>query len=96
MGSTVALAFPGAAHLTLFAVLPLFAVLAETGVRMSEALSLRHHDFHIGGDTPSVMIAGRHDHPHGVRAKSAAPGRLSGHRRSSALPRYRSVQHIAW
>lgn len=49
------------------------AVLAETGMRMGEALSLRHHDFHIsGGDTPSVMIAGRNDHPHGVRAKSGA------------------------
>jgi integrase/recombinase XerD len=51
----------------------LFAVLAETGMRMGEALSLRHHDFHIsGGGTPSVMVAGRDDHPHGVRAKSGA------------------------
>lgn len=50
-----------------------FAVLAETGMRMGEALSLRHHDFHIsGGDTPYVVIAGRDDHPHGVRAKSGA------------------------
>lgn len=49
------------------------AVLAETGMRMGEALSLRHHDFHIsGGDTPSIVIAGRNDHPHGVRAKSGA------------------------
>lgn len=48
-----------------------FAVLAETGMRMGEALSLRHHDFHIsGGGTPSVLIADRDDHPHGVRAKS--------------------------
>lgn len=51
----------------------LFAVLAETGMRLGEALSLRHHDFHIGGgDTPYVQIAGRNDHPHGVRAKSGA------------------------
>lgn len=50
-----------------------FAVLAETGMRMGEALSLRHHDFHIsGGGTPSVTVAGRDDHPHGVRAKSGA------------------------
>lgn len=50
-----------------------FAVLSETGMRMGEALSLRHHDFHIsGGDTPSVVVAGRDDHPHGVRAKSGA------------------------
>jgi len=50
-----------------------FAVLAETGMRMGEALSLRHHDFHIsGGATPSIVVAGRDDHPHGVRAKSGA------------------------
>jgi integrase len=50
-----------------------FAVLAETGMRMGEALSLRHHDFHIsGGGTPSVMVVGRDDHPHAVRAKSGA------------------------
>lgn len=48
-----------------------FAVLAETGMRLGEALSLRHSDFDIaGGGTPSVMVAGRDDHPHGVRAKS--------------------------
>ncbi|MBZ4504448.1 tyrosine-type recombinase/integrase [Mycobacterium avium subsp. hominissuis] len=48
-----------------------FAVLAETGARLGEVLSLRHHDFHIaGGDTPSIMIAGRDDHPHGARAKT--------------------------
>lgn len=51
-----------------------FAVLAETGMRMGEALSLRHNDFHItGGDTPWVMVAGRDDHPvTSVRAKSGA------------------------
>ncbi|WP_273491305.1 tyrosine-type recombinase/integrase [Gordonia otitidis] len=48
-----------------------FAVLAETGMRMGEALSLRHHDFHIsGGGTPYVHIVDRGDHPHGMRAKS--------------------------
>ncbi|MDG3009375.1 tyrosine-type recombinase/integrase [Rhodococcus sp. D2-41] len=50
-----------------------FAVLAETGMRMGEALSLRHSDVHIGGGaTPFVEIAGRDDHPHGARAKSGA------------------------
>ncbi|MFN6554763.1 tyrosine-type recombinase/integrase [Mycolicibacterium septicum] len=50
-----------------------FAVLAETGMRMGEALSLRHSDFSIaGGDTPSILIADRNDHPHGVRAKTGA------------------------
>lgn len=50
-----------------------FAVLAETGMRFGEAMSLRHNDFHIsGGDTPSVLVAGRDDHPHGMRAKSGA------------------------
>ncbi|WP_079632556.1 tyrosine-type recombinase/integrase [Mycobacteroides abscessus] len=51
----------------------LFATLAETGMRLGEALSLRHNDWHIsGGTTPYVVIAGRDDHPHGVRAKSGA------------------------
>lgn len=49
----------------------LFAVMAETGMRLGEALSLRHHDVHIGGgSTPFIDIAGRDDHPHGLRAKS--------------------------
>ena len=48
-----------------------FALLAETGMRIGEALSLRHQDFHIaGGDTPSVLVAGRDDHRRGLRAKS--------------------------
>ncbi|WP_100484292.1 tyrosine-type recombinase/integrase [Mycobacteroides abscessus] len=51
----------------------LFAVLAETGMRLGEALSLRHNDFHIsGGTTPYLVVAGRDDHPHGLRAKSGA------------------------
>lgn len=48
-----------------------FAVLAETGMRFGEALSLRHNDFHIGGgETPSINIVDRQDHPHGARVKS--------------------------
>ncbi|MBN7300818.1 tyrosine-type recombinase/integrase [Mycobacteroides abscessus subsp. bolletii] len=48
----------------------LFAVLAETGMRMGEALTLRHHDIHIGaGGTPWIEVIARQDHPHGVRVK---------------------------
>lgn len=51
----------------------LFAVLAETGMRLGEALSLRHQDFHIGaGATPFIEIVDRQDHPHGVRVKTGA------------------------
>ncbi len=53
-----------------------FAVLAETGMRLGEALSLRHSDFHVGaGGTPYISIAARQDHPHGARAKTG-PRRL--------------------
>lgn len=49
----------------------LLAVLAETGMRLGEAMSLRHNDVHLsGGGTPHIDIAGRDDHPHGFRAKS--------------------------
>ncbi|WP_207544685.1 tyrosine-type recombinase/integrase [Mycolicibacterium conceptionense] len=48
-----------------------FAVLAETGMRLGEALSLRHNDFHIGaGGTPWIDIIERQDHPHGARVKT--------------------------
>ena len=51
----------------------MMAVLAETGMRLGETLSLRHSDFHItGGVTPSIDIVGRDDHPHGLRAKTGA------------------------
>ncbi|OCW84105.1 transposase [Nocardia farcinica] len=49
----------------------LFAVLAETGMRVGEALSLRHHDIHIsGGGTPFIDVPARDDHPHGLRSKT--------------------------
>lgn len=55
----------------------LFAVLAETGMRLGEALSLRHRDIHMGrGDTPAVDITPRQDHPHGQRVKSGQPRRI--------------------
>jgi integrase len=48
----------------------LWMLLAETGVRLGEALGLQHRDWHTGrGDTPFVEIVTR-DHPHAVRAKS--------------------------
>lgn len=49
----------------------LFALLAETGMRLGEALALRHSDIHLGrGETPAVDITARQDHPHGARVKS--------------------------
>ncbi|MFC0359108.1 tyrosine-type recombinase/integrase [Kytococcus schroeteri] len=49
----------------------LFALLPETALRLGEALSLRHCDFHVGaGDTPRVDVVPRQDHPHGCRSKS--------------------------
>lgn len=48
----------------------LWTVLAETGVRLGEALGLQHRDWHTGrGDTPFIEVVAR-DHPHAVRAKS--------------------------
>ena len=48
----------------------LFATLAETGMRLGEALCLQHGDWHTGrGETPFIEIVPR-EHPHGQRAKS--------------------------
>jgi integrase len=45
-------------------------LLAETGLRLGEALGLQHRDWHTGrGDTPFIEVVDR-EHPHGVRAKS--------------------------
>ncbi|ORW08118.1 tyrosine-type recombinase/integrase [Mycolicibacter longobardus] len=55
----------------------LFAVMAETGMRLGEALSLRHYDIHIGaGGTPFVDVAARQDHPRGVRGKTLLARRI--------------------
>jgi integrase len=54
----------------------LWAMLAETGVRLGEALGLQHRDWHTGlGDTPWIEVVPR-DHPHGVRVKGQAYRRL--------------------
>lgn len=55
----------------------LFAVLAETGMRLGEVLSLRHQDFHIGaGSTPFIDVAARQDHPRGARGKTLLARRI--------------------
>ncbi len=47
----------------------LWALLAESGLRLGEALGLQHRDWHTGrGDSPFVEVVPR-DHPHGVRVK---------------------------
>ena len=49
----------------------LWALLAETGMRLGEALALKHRDWHTGlGDTPFVEVVPRDDHPHGLRVKN--------------------------
>lgn len=48
----------------------LWMLLAESGLRLGEALGLQHRDWHTGrGDTPFVEVVSR-DHPHQVFAKS--------------------------
>lgn len=55
----------------------LFALLAETGMRVGEALALRHCDIRMGrGQTPAVDVSPRNDHPHGARVKSGQPRRV--------------------
>lgn len=55
----------------------LFATLAETGMRLGEALTLRHCDVHVGaGGTPWIDVVPRRDHPHGLRVKSGRPRRI--------------------
>ena len=54
----------------------LFATLAETGVRLGEALCLKHGDWHAGrGETPFLEVVPR-QHPHGMRVKSGRPRRV--------------------
>ena len=54
----------------------LWALLAESGLRLGEALGLQHRDWHTGrGDTPFVEVVPR-DHPHGVRVKGGCYRRV--------------------
>jgi integrase len=54
----------------------LFQTLAETGVRLGEALCLKHADWRVGrGDTPFIEVVPR-EHPHGQRVKAGRPRRI--------------------
>lgn len=54
----------------------LWMLLAETGLRLGEALGLQHRDWHTGrGDTPFIEVVPR-EHPHGVRVKNGGYRRL--------------------
>jgi integrase len=55
----------------------LWALMAETGMRLGEALALKHSDWHTGlGDTPFVEVVPREDHPHGLRVKNGGFRRI--------------------
>jgi len=55
----------------------LFALLAETGMRLGELLGLRISDFVMGrGGTPYVEVVPRHDNPNGARVKMMRPRRV--------------------
>lgn len=55
----------------------LFALLAETGMRLGEALGLRISDFVMGrGGTPHVEVVPREDNPNGARVKMMRPRRI--------------------
>lgn len=55
----------------------LFAVLAETGMRLGEALSLRHLDINIASGTqPYIQVCPRQDHPGGARVKARYERRI--------------------
>ena len=48
----------------------LWALLAESGLRLGELLGLRHCDWHTGqGATPWLEVVPSDDHPHGARVK---------------------------
>ena len=50
----------------------LFTLLEETGLRLGEALSLKHRDWHSGrGENPYLEVAPRDDHPYGLRVKGS-------------------------
>ena len=55
----------------------LFALLAETGMRLGEVLGMRISDFVMGrGDTPYVEIVPRLDNANGARVKMMRPRRV--------------------
>jgi len=55
----------------------LWALLAETGMRLGETLAIKHGDWHTGlGETPFVEVVPREDHPHGLRVKNGGYRRI--------------------
>ena len=55
----------------------LFALLAETGMRLGEALGMRVNEFVMGrGSTPYVQVVPREDNPNGARVKMLRPRRV--------------------
>ncbi|MFM9702562.1 site-specific integrase [Streptomyces galilaeus] len=55
----------------------LFALLAETGMRLGEALGLRISDFVMGrGGTPHAAIVPREGNPNGTRVTMMRPRRV--------------------
>lgn len=55
----------------------LFAMLAETGMRLGEVLGMRVSDFVMGrGGTPYVEVVPREDNPNGARVKMMRPRRV--------------------
>jgi integrase len=55
----------------------LFALLAETGCRLGEALGMRINDFVMGrGGTPHVEVVPREDNANGARVKMMRPRRV--------------------
>ena len=55
----------------------LWALLAESGMRLGEALALQHRDWNTGlGDTPFIEVVPREDHPHGLRVKNGGYRRI--------------------
>ncbi|ETA01198.1 site-specific recombinase XerD [Frankia sp. CcI6] len=54
----------------------LWSLLAESGLRLGEALGLQHRDWHTGrGDTPFLEVVPR-EHPHRVRVKGGRYRRI--------------------
>jgi site-specific recombinase XerD len=55
----------------------MWVLLAETGLRLGEALGLQHRDWHTGrGDTPFIEVVPRDGLAHGVRVKGQRYRRL--------------------
>lgn len=72
-----------------------FALLAETGMRLGELLGTRICDFVMGrGDTPYVEVVPREDNPNGARVKMMRPRRIHvGHDLERLLADY--LTHLA-